>query len=48
MSKVKTNATVKHPCRNCVYFHTCGDNSRTMYCNGRRTKTQIKKEREEV
>ena len=48
MSKVNTNGTVKHPCRNCVYFHTCGDSARIMPCNGRRTKTQIRKEREEV
>lgn len=29
---------VKYPCRNCVYFNQCGDNQRTQYCAGRKTK----------
>ena len=32
----------KYPCRNCVYFNTCGDSARTMPCEGRTTKTQRK------
>ena len=35
---------VKHPCRNCVYFKVCGDNTRTEQCNGRQTKREKKKE----
>ena len=39
--------TVKHPCRNCVYFTACGENTRTMPCNGRKTKAEQKKERKD-
>lgn len=35
----------KHPCRNCVYFTACGENTRTMPCNGRKTKAEQKVER---
>lgn len=34
----------KYPCRNCIYFKACGDNTRTMPCKGRQTKSQKKKE----
>lgn len=27
-----------HPCRGCKYFKECGDNMRTVPCNGRETK----------
>ena len=27
----------KYPCRNCKYFNACGDNMRTMPCEGRET-----------
>lgn len=37
------NQTVKYPCRNCVYFNTCGENTRTAQCNGRQTKSEQKK-----
>ena len=33
----------KYPCRNCVYFAACGENTRTMPCSGRVTKTDAKK-----
>ena len=38
-----SNINVKNPCRNCVYFAVCGDNTRTEICNGRQTKTDRKK-----
>ena len=28
----------KYPCRNCKYFDECGENMRTVPCNGRETK----------
>lgn len=34
----------KYPCQNCIYFDECGENSRTMPCMGRQTKSQKKKE----
>lgn len=37
-------ATVKHPCRNCIYFKACGDNMRTAPCKGRVTKSEKKRE----
>jgi len=39
---------VKFPCRNCVYFNTCGDNMRTRPCKGRKTRNDIKKECEQL
>lgn len=35
---------MKYPCRNCIYFKTCGDNMRTVECNGRTTKSEKKRE----
>lgn len=32
----------KYPCRNCVYFKACGDNTRTMPCEERQTKSKKK------
>lgn len=32
----------KYPCRGCIYFKACGDNSRTHPCEGRQTKSQKK------
>lgn len=32
----------KYPCRGCVYFQVCGDNTRTHPCEGRQTKTEQK------
>ncbi len=40
--------TVKKPCANCVYFAACGDRSRTMPCDGRKTKSEAKKERKKT
>lgn len=34
--------SVKYPCRNCVYFKICGENTRTEPCKGRQTKTEQK------
>ena len=33
----------KHPCQNCVYFPVCGEHTRTEPCEGRQTKTDVKK-----
>lgn len=41
-SKMKKQA--QHPCRNCIYFSTCGENTRTEYCAGRVTKAERKAE----
>ena len=35
--------TVKHPCRNCIYFDACGESGRTEPCKGRVTKSEKKK-----
>lgn len=42
-----TNKTVKHPCQGCVYFSVCGESTRTEPCNGRKTKTEQKKEEQQ-
>ena len=34
-----------YPCRNCIYFKACGENTRTMPCNGRKTKAEVKQEK---
>ena len=34
----------QYPCRNCIYFKTCGDNMRTQECKGRVTKKEKKQE----
>lgn len=34
----------KYPCRNCVYFKACGDNTRTAFCGGRMTEKQKRAE----
>lgn len=34
-----------YPCRNCIYFKECGDNMRTIPCNGRKTKSEVKQEK---
>lgn len=28
----------KNPCRNCIYFKQCGENTRTKECKGRQLK----------
>lgn len=35
---------VQFPCRNCIYFRTCGDSMRTAQCDGRKTRSQAKDE----
>ena len=35
----------KYPCRSCIYYNACGDKSRTMPCEGRKTESQHKKEK---
>lgn len=42
-----TKRNVKYPCRNCVYFATCGENTRTEPCNGRQTKSEKKRNKKE-
>lgn len=37
---------VKYPCRGCIYFAACGENTRTAYCAGRKTKTEAEKEKQ--
>lgn len=34
------------PCRNCIYFNTCGESNRTEPCYGRVTKSEKQKIRE--
>ena len=35
---------VQYPCRNCVYYNVCGESMRTMPCDGRKTKMELRKE----
>lgn len=35
----------KYPCRGCIYFKVCGENTRTMPCKGRQTKSKKEKGR---
>lgn len=35
---------VQYPCRNCVYYAVCGESMRTMPCDGRKTKSELRKE----
>lgn len=34
---------VKYPCRGCIYFNACGENTRTEPCKGRRTRRDKKR-----
>ena len=36
---------VKHPCQGCIYFAVCGEHTRTEPCKGRKTKSEVKKEK---
>jgi hypothetical protein len=36
---------IKYPCRGCVYFKKCGENTRVELCNGRKTKRELKREK---
>ena len=38
------NKIVKHPCICCIYFKVCGETNRTMPCEGRKTKSEKKRE----
>ena len=38
------DTTVKYPCRGCIYFDSCGHHTRTEPCNGRKTRSDLKKE----
>lgn len=31
----------KYPCRGCIHFKVCGENTRTKSCSGRITKRQL-------
>ena len=35
---------VQYPCRNCIYYATCGESMRTAPCDGRKTKREIQNE----
>ena len=35
---------VKHPCQGCIYYKACGSTSRREPCNGRKTKSEQKRE----
>lgn len=35
---------VKKPCVGCVYYTACGSSTRTVPCDGRVTKTEVKKQ----
>lgn len=37
--------SVKKPCMGCVYFKVCGESSRTVPCDGRKTKREVKAEK---
>lgn len=45
MKEGNTMKKVKFPCRGCVYFKACGENTRTMHCEGRQTKTELKRKK---
>ena len=34
---------VQYPCRGCVYYAACGSSMRTMHCDGRKTKSELRK-----
>lgn len=35
---------VQYPCRGCVYYSDCGSSMRTIPCDGRKTKSELRKE----
>ena len=35
---------INKPCVGCIYFKACGNTNRTMPCEGRMTKSEKKKE----
>ena len=36
---------VQKPCIGCVYYAACGSSTRTMPCNGRKTKSELRREK---
>ena len=38
---------VQKPCIGCVYYSACGSTTRTQPCDGRKTKRELRREREE-
>ena len=36
---------VQYPCRGCVYYAACGSSMRTQPCDGRKTKSELRKEK---
>ena len=42
MIEVYLMKKVKHPCRGCVYFTACGENTRTAPCKEHVTKSEQK------
>lgn len=36
---------VRYPCRGCIYFKACGENTRTYPCEGRKTKREKEAEK---
>lgn len=36
---------VQYPCRGCVYYAACGSSMRTQHCDGRKTKSELRKEK---
>ena len=36
---------VQYPCRGCVYYAACGSSMRTQHCDGRKTKSEQRKEK---
>jgi hypothetical protein len=44
----KRMKNVKKPCINCVYFKTCGSTTRTEPCAGRETKSDKKKNKNNI
>ena len=36
---------VQYPCRGCVYYAACGSSMRTAHCDGRKTKSELRKEK---
>lgn len=39
---------MKYQCVSCIYFTACGSTTRTVLCKGRTTKTQKRKEKNNV
>lgn len=41
----KKKREVQYPCRGCVYYAACGSSMRTQHCDGRKTKSELRKEK---